>query len=253
MSSVPDLFVPKIERAEFHIRGLDKEVTPLMDLYSESVWRQVESEGAEYSFYLGAVPPMPTQWIPAVGDVLHNLRSSLDHLAWMLAKKPSEGTVFPILDKPGSSKPVYLVGGVKKPETLDLINEVQPYQRWETAEDAWNDELWLLHRLNIIDKHRRLLLAVVAVHSLTHLSESPALDAAPIFLESGSVEAGAKVVAFRSPSNPNLSFHPYVAFDVRIKERERIGYYVQSLRLTELLQRLTERTKWVLNQFVAVL
>jgi hypothetical protein len=69
--------------------------------------------------------------------VAHNLRSSLDHLAWQLVEANGGAPS----DKPGQ-------------QTAFPIRDVLP----ESPTDA---NLWHLHRLDIIDKHHGPLLASV--------------------------------------------------------------------------------------------
>lgn len=99
-----------------------------------------------------------------IGDVVHNLRSSLDHLAWQLVEanggtpsdKPGEQTAFPIRDV--RRKELRIHGGVD-PRALKVIEDLQPYNvHPESPTDA---DLWHLHRLDIVDKHHGLLLAPV--------------------------------------------------------------------------------------------
>lgn len=46
----------------------------------------------------------PEEWSLLVGDIVHNARSALDHLAWRLVEScgalPSQSTAFPITDAP---------------------------------------------------------------------------------------------------------------------------------------------------------
>lgn len=95
------------------------------------------------------------------GEVVHDLRSALDHLAWQLVLEnggtPIEGaggTFWPILEAPPADpKRLNLTGGASVPAAA-LVQESQPYYPWDTRAD-WHP-LWLLHRLSIIDKHQRV-------------------------------------------------------------------------------------------------
>lgn len=103
----------------------------------------------------------------AIGDCLHNLRSALDHLAFQLAVlngKAVEAETkisFPVCltdaDFKGliRKKVAPFIGG----KALAAIERLQPYQTGNLRE---NDILWVLSQLDIIDKHR--LLVVVARH-----------------------------------------------------------------------------------------
>jgi hypothetical protein len=89
------------------------------------------------------------------GDVIHNLRSSLDLLAWQLVEvnggTPNQSTMFPI----GNSREHFEgAGGIGRvsgasPDALKVLAGLKPYQ-------GGNRALWDLHCLDISDKHRIL-------------------------------------------------------------------------------------------------
>ena len=100
------------------------------------------------------------------GDIIQNLRSSLDHLAYGLViasgGKPTTSTMFPISEHvPATPEEEASFGrkvkGMRK-EAVDLIRSIKPYK-------GGNDALWRLHRLNNIDKHRLLLVCGAFVHN----------------------------------------------------------------------------------------
>lgn len=108
--------------------------------------------------------PLPESWGPRIGDVLHNLRSSLDHLAYALAAAHTglplsealeKGTGFPIFDNAADfhdkRKGQRSIRGIAS-DAQATIERLQPYQR---GPDFGLDPLWLLHQLSNIDKHRR--------------------------------------------------------------------------------------------------
>jgi hypothetical protein len=138
--------------------------------------------------------PIPDDWGPLIGDVLHNLRSALDHLAHALAvenvgtplpKEIGASVEFPIFDgevnfhRHGRPKIVGLSS-----EAQTAIEALQPYRRYP---DPHIDPLWLLYQLSNIDKHRRP--TVTAFYLDPNVSGSPgALDieiAAPAAVKSG--------------------------------------------------------------------
>ncbi len=98
-----------------------------------------------------------------VGDAVHNLRSALDHVAYEIVKRsgrvPSEGLYFPIKD----TRPE-VIGAIKTEIQVaagtDLIaliaDRIQPHRGGHRN----GHTLWVLHRLDCIDKHRELLTAV---------------------------------------------------------------------------------------------
>jgi len=103
-----------------------------------------------------------------VGELVHDLRSALDHLAWCLVTEnggtPDQDTTFPILKKPPTKDGVRVLpnvsGGVSD-AARTLIERAQPY--WPIDVNVEYDALWLLHRLSNIDKHRHIPIQGVAV------------------------------------------------------------------------------------------
>lgn len=98
----------------------------------------------------------PIEWSILVGEILHHLRSVLDQLIWQLmlasGRQPDSKTEFPICE----SAPKLQSAKVMKyldPVSLAVINELKPYL-------GGNDLLWKLHRLDITDKHRHLILGL---------------------------------------------------------------------------------------------
>jgi hypothetical protein len=112
-------------------------------------------------------PPIIPQ---IIGDCLYNLRASLDHLVYALAlaNKPSltdtemTETAFPIF-KTEAGFQTRGRGKIKhvSPEAHTIIDSLQPYRTWHAATAQW---LWLLEKLENIDKHRKLLITIGVYH-----------------------------------------------------------------------------------------
>jgi hypothetical protein len=93
----------------------------------------------------------------SLADVVYNLRSGLDQLAWQLAllrnPSPSRDVMFPIhSDQSADSEKRFsrLVGDMPG-AAIDAIKSLQPYNRGLNYRD---DPLWQLNELSNIDKHR---------------------------------------------------------------------------------------------------
>jgi len=95
-----------------------------------------------------------------IGDAVHNLRSALDNLAWTLAHRNGppanpKSIYFPVCEKSSAwtkaKKDLVTVPSV----ALDRIATFQPF----TFDGLEQSFLWLLHRLDIADKHRDYLVA----------------------------------------------------------------------------------------------
>jgi hypothetical protein len=105
-----------------------------------------------------------------VGEVIHQLRSSFDHLAWKLVEKNGidPDSVRPRVEFPvyrdrqeyGTSGKGKIHSAVKGSEAL--IERLQPYN---DGNAYVTNPLWIVHRLDIMDKHK-LLFVVGATFQL---------------------------------------------------------------------------------------
>jgi hypothetical protein len=117
--------------------------------------------------------PMPLEWGVVLGEVIHDLRSALDHTIFQLTLDNSgqelEGTGFPISDKPASwvshggkkttDNPLgyasvcamYRLRGVGT-GVVDYVRRLQPY----ASQTHHASALWALQLLWNQDKHRLL-------------------------------------------------------------------------------------------------
>jgi hypothetical protein len=115
-------------------------------------------------FTIPKVQPIEPTLPLMLGDCIHNLRSALDHLVYQLAiqqgasGKFADRTFFPIvLTKPEfDDRPKKLVQPFIGDVAFAEIEKSQPYAAYDIPEEA---DIWILHKLDIIDKHRLLIVA----------------------------------------------------------------------------------------------
>lgn len=103
---------------------------------------------------------LPSTIAVLMGDSIHNARSALDHLIGALViangNKETDTTGFPLWKDEASyfrARPGSAVG--ISDAALRVLYSLRPYREG-------NPDLWMLHRLDVTDKHR-LLLATAAV------------------------------------------------------------------------------------------
>lgn len=111
--------------------------------------------------YVGA-GDFPLDWSVRFGELLYLVRSSLDHLVWLLVTHaggtPTTRTQFPIFVQPtkfSSDAPRMMKD--MTPAVQALIETLQPFVIEPNNPDT--AALWLLHNLCNIDKHRALHLS----------------------------------------------------------------------------------------------
>lgn len=152
----------KIERAKKNLSDMEAEIRANRDKHSQVVIRddytKVSCGFSQMSSYppIRKVPRLPASAIATAGDVVHNLRSALDHLAYQLTMvgtpsvEPSRRIEFPIAKDATTyeSEKARKVQGMR-PEAIEAIDRLQPYKG-----GCNGDILWRLHELDNINKHR---------------------------------------------------------------------------------------------------
>jgi hypothetical protein len=151
----------KLRRAQEHLEELDREIR---------LW----SAGDPYRIRIASDPsgtvhelivaidrePDRERWAVIVGDCAHNLRAALDQLIWTISgTNPPERFEFPIFKTPVRRRAVGLeysfrskIEGVTAKPIRDLIEQCQPCNVKGAPPER--DVLWMLHRLDIVDRRR---------------------------------------------------------------------------------------------------
>jgi hypothetical protein len=154
----------KLRRAQTHVNTLKREVLRMKFPNADSV---PGKDGWMVSRYMGKIPP--PRFAVMVGDVAHNARSALDHLAWQLAiangTKPDRHNVFPIytmrsqwmtdVECRDPSRGLSPLDGLSS-AARQAIRDCQPFTTTATQKEAARTALFQLHRISLIDKHRTL-------------------------------------------------------------------------------------------------
>ncbi len=199
-----------------------------------------EPETGAHTIYAELVaPPWPMLSV-IVGDVLHNLRSGLDHLAWELVLraggKPGRHTKFPICD----TEDRWLAEVVHKRRSNDrksplegiepegaiwrFVEAVQPYKGAVYAE-----AMTALRVLSNADKHRQLLISGIFPDpddfaALLKWDTGAVLREQRIFLGPNRPMKDGDKVAYLNfdPAKPypNLRVEGELAFDVAFSDRD---------------------------------
>lgn len=159
----------KVKRANQHIDELQSILTAFLktDFYNINVEKNVED--GQYELKFKVTQEFPREIPLVIGDVVHNLRSSLDLMTSEIVIKagstPDSYTKFPFYET--RQELVGAINGGKietAPKTIiDLIvDTIKPYK-------GGNDPLYALHNLDIVDKHV-LLIPTVSVIALLNAS-----------------------------------------------------------------------------------
>lgn len=162
----------------------------------EHVWRLRESMMCD--------PQIPT----VLGDAVHNYRTALDHLAWSLVKlahfNPSVKTFFPVKEVEPREGRDNITIDERIPPTDSINAYVQTVQPFVTNMDSgYFAPIAQLHRLDLADKHRVLLVSVVALDYATFVSD-PGIEVRSLSY-GGSLSAGSIVMRGYTTEPADLS------------------------------------------------
>jgi hypothetical protein len=175
-----DLLV-KVDRANKHL--VDLQLASARFFRPPNPYETIHEDNAqtgERTFYLRIHKEIPSEFPALIGDIAHNLRSTLDHLAWHLVqispvfpKANDRNIFFPIFEDASE----YGKGKMRKIQgmsdaAIQAIDDIKPYGRLDKSNPMagiGNLALYWLNAIDIQDKHRLLIPAWVAApgHSLT--------------------------------------------------------------------------------------
>ena len=145
----------KVERANKHISDLNAAVRCFLDSNPYKIVTKRDPQTRKLIYYLASAETAPSDFSTISGDVLNNLRSTLDHLAQQLYLVGTGGTSY--RDKTSfliAPSPKEFKAGLQRKvegmrqDAIDAIIALEPYIGGQGT------DLWTLHRLNNIDKHR---------------------------------------------------------------------------------------------------
>jgi hypothetical protein len=162
----------RIDRVEQH---LDEIKTMLRAYYASDPYEargKYDPDAQTMTRQIRITKQLPVRCHTLVGELLHDLRSALDHLVCEFIRAAGgsscENTQFPICKfapPPDANGIVRIpIGGAVSPESHTLIEGAQPYN-WGT--DFLHHPLWRLHRLAIIDRHRHIATRGVGLESIS--------------------------------------------------------------------------------------
>jgi hypothetical protein len=196
----PDSVVGKIDRAKLHLNALESEVQTFIESKPYEIRHQVNTDPNEKMVVFLPTRPIPSTLPYVLGDLVHNLRSSLDHAVYELTLRhngaPVKGSEFPVFDDRGKFREdaPRKIRGLRE-NTKSMIEKLQPYNL--RKEGTTESVLWWLHQLSIIDKHRTIHLCriqasesqVTFIRNVTFNAEKGITQALPGILRDGTVLA----------------------------------------------------------------
>ena len=217
----------KLKRAADHIKA----ISPHVVAYAARVLHEVipDAEGKD-TVHVNELPPVDISIL--AGEVLYQLRSSLDYLAFDLVKlNPAKiplppdwekNCCFPLWLNTPKKPPVYncfknALPGISKP-AFAFIEGVQPYNRGKFGIFEVSNVLWLLAELSNVDKHRHLNLTPINIGHIQMVTTKVGASKLATF-SYNTVRSGAKLDPALPPDkmadvvDVKREFSSYVTFD----------------------------------------
>jgi hypothetical protein len=167
MSSGYDLVLQRVERAKEQRRDLEREMREWTEGGAYKVGSYEDAKTGYTVYYLHELADIPPRVVALISEILHSLRTALDNLAYQLflvcrtdPADEGERIYFPIYDD-SKTKEADAFGKIKpfRKEIIEAIHKVNPCKSGQPV-------LWILHRLDIVDKHRRILFEMLVHHSV---------------------------------------------------------------------------------------
>jgi hypothetical protein len=158
----------KIKRAKHHVKELESALVAFRETCPYETGAKKDPETGYVIHYAVRVDDPGPEVAGLAGEAIHQLRSALDHLAAQLVRSHSprmdiDKVSFPISDEPkeGKAVPDTRVKGMSD-EAIKAIDAIEPWK------GGAGRDLWVLHKLNNIDKHRMLVTVVSDVTAIDH-------------------------------------------------------------------------------------
>jgi hypothetical protein len=245
----------KIERADEHIKNLNTEITAFLnnDAYRILTHRDADLRQATLSI---AGPEPPLRFSAIAGEVIHQLRSSLDYLIRALViennQSPTERHQFPVCttrEKYEAAIKARRIEGVAA-SAAATVESLQPYTDAKTAD---THTLRVLQDLDNTDKHR-LLVVVTAVASLNDVvfqemdRDVVITDMSPPQWPLRPSEHGTKAltITFNRPE-PGVQMTGKASYQIAFDE---FGPFREQ-PVIERLQEMRDRVVWAINLFAS--
>lgn len=145
----------KFSRARTHLDELDTQLKKYLDSQPFELMEQEEATTGDLITSVHVAKQPSAVMSAVIGDVVHNARSALDQLAWYLVERdggsPDKFTYFPT----GETKSKF--GKSVKEALRGAAAQTRDRVRALAVHPGGDEDLWLLHQLDIEDKHRLLI------------------------------------------------------------------------------------------------
>jgi hypothetical protein len=154
----------KLKRANENISNLESEIKSFFQNGEYAVLPEDNKELLLKAIEYHNKRVIPLRFSVLAGEIIHHLRSILDHVVWESSSEAYRQDFprrieFPIVQvRPVKKDDIAgyerKVNGITDCRILDVIDSLQPYN----STDPVDDPLLILHKMDVFDKHRELVL-----------------------------------------------------------------------------------------------
>lgn len=145
----------KFARARLHLREVSRLAEDYLGSQPFELVEQEDEATGDLSTRIHVARQPPEDMSSVIGDVVHNARSALDQLAWYLVDRdgglPGRHTYFPT----GETKSKFAKS--VKQSLAGASSQTRENVRRLAVHPGGDESLWLLHQLDVEDKHRLLI------------------------------------------------------------------------------------------------
>jgi hypothetical protein len=156
MSHLLDGCRAKIERANENIKNLEAEIAAFVDPNNHSVVSHIDPVAKTCDF-VALGQQIPLRFSVLIGEIVHHLRSSLDHSIWALVlqrhETPSFKVQFPVCETAEefeTAKKRGIIQGISGCAQA-IIERLQPYNTADWRATVSDQPLRIIHELDITD------------------------------------------------------------------------------------------------------
>lgn len=228
----------KLDRAREHLRLLDEEIQTFLRSEPRPYGgvREIDPVDGSHVWRFKVYRTPPPRLGVLVGDVVHNQRAALDHLIWQLAltstSRPRSSIQFPIYrSRTPSSRGEHAfdphgikqMGGVP-PAAQSIIEAKQPYH----APNPEHTPIWLLHTLDIEDKHRIIpVVDAVLPQGIYALPGEVFDDPGTVPFQGGTLNDGTELLRVSRQMGARIQEHgePRFAFNIALSGKGPASTY----------------------------
>ena len=158
MGKIAERIGAKVTRAKQHIQDFQLAARAFNDTGPYAVSKKEDVQTGKRVYYILKADPVPDHVTAIAADVIQNLRSALDHIAYQLVLDARGGTrpdwtVYYPISSSAAYYPATRGGKIKgvRQEVIDAIDATEPYKGGK------GHALWQLNELNKPDKHELLV------------------------------------------------------------------------------------------------